>query len=168
MGRTYSCWMLNCWFITWPVGFKRLMYLFLTRNVTFRRGWDWTFHIFRSRILLRQFFIEAPRAQRGRRQWTALNSNCGHLRFMEVLAFIFTMFQCNLNYWYMWAGQELGSELWRILPVSLSFSCTFIKRGIEKGMRNVSASKVEEMKILWRALSYSMYINQQDARNSCD
>ena len=24
MGRTYSCWMLNCWCITWPVGFKRL------------------------------------------------------------------------------------------------------------------------------------------------
>ena len=26
MGRTYSCWMLNCWCITWPVGFKRLSY----------------------------------------------------------------------------------------------------------------------------------------------
>ena len=26
MGRTYSCWMLNCWCITWPVGFKRLTY----------------------------------------------------------------------------------------------------------------------------------------------
>jgi hypothetical protein len=25
VGRTYSCWMLNCWCITWPVGFKRLM-----------------------------------------------------------------------------------------------------------------------------------------------
>jgi hypothetical protein len=24
VGRTYSCWMLNCWCITWPVGFKRL------------------------------------------------------------------------------------------------------------------------------------------------
>ena len=24
MGRAYSCWMLNCWYITWPVGFKRL------------------------------------------------------------------------------------------------------------------------------------------------
>ena len=24
MGRTYSCWMLNCWCITWPVGFERL------------------------------------------------------------------------------------------------------------------------------------------------
>ena len=24
MGRTYSCWMLNCWCITWPVGFKTL------------------------------------------------------------------------------------------------------------------------------------------------
>ena len=24
MGRTYNCWMLNCWCITWPVGFKRL------------------------------------------------------------------------------------------------------------------------------------------------
>ena len=24
MGRTYSCWMLNCWCITWPVGFKGL------------------------------------------------------------------------------------------------------------------------------------------------
>ena len=25
MGRTYSCWMLNCWCITWPVGFRRLI-----------------------------------------------------------------------------------------------------------------------------------------------
>ena len=25
MGRTYNCWMLNCWCITWPVGFKRLI-----------------------------------------------------------------------------------------------------------------------------------------------
>jgi hypothetical protein len=24
VGRTYSCWLLNCWCITWPVGFKRL------------------------------------------------------------------------------------------------------------------------------------------------
>ena len=24
VGRTYSCWTLNCWCITWPVGFKRL------------------------------------------------------------------------------------------------------------------------------------------------
>ena len=23
-GRKYSCWMLNCWCITWPEGFKRL------------------------------------------------------------------------------------------------------------------------------------------------
>ena len=25
VGRAYSCWMLNCWCITWPVGFKRLI-----------------------------------------------------------------------------------------------------------------------------------------------
>jgi hypothetical protein len=25
VGRTYSCWMLNCWCITWPVRFKRLI-----------------------------------------------------------------------------------------------------------------------------------------------
>ena len=24
VGRTYNCWMLNCWCITWPVVFKRL------------------------------------------------------------------------------------------------------------------------------------------------
>ena len=24
VGKAYSCWMLNCWFITWPVGFKML------------------------------------------------------------------------------------------------------------------------------------------------
>jgi hypothetical protein len=24
-GRAYSCWMLNCWCITWPVGVKRLI-----------------------------------------------------------------------------------------------------------------------------------------------
>ena len=27
MGRAYCCWMLNCWCITWPVGFKRLIYI---------------------------------------------------------------------------------------------------------------------------------------------
>ena len=26
VGRAYSCWMLNCWCITWPVGFKRLTF----------------------------------------------------------------------------------------------------------------------------------------------
>ena len=26
VGRTYSCWILNCWCITWPVGFKRLIH----------------------------------------------------------------------------------------------------------------------------------------------
>ena len=26
VGRTYSCWMLNCWCIAWPVGFKRLSF----------------------------------------------------------------------------------------------------------------------------------------------
>ena len=31
MGRAYSCWVLNCWCITWPVGFKRLIWFgFLT------------------------------------------------------------------------------------------------------------------------------------------
>ena len=35
MGRTYSCWMLNCWCITWPVGFKRLN-LFLKQAVLTR------------------------------------------------------------------------------------------------------------------------------------
>ena len=27
VGRAYSCWVLNCWCITWPVGFKRLTYI---------------------------------------------------------------------------------------------------------------------------------------------
>ena len=26
VGRTYNCWMVNCWCITWPVGFKRLIH----------------------------------------------------------------------------------------------------------------------------------------------
>ena len=26
VGRPYNCWMLNCWCITWPVGFKRLIW----------------------------------------------------------------------------------------------------------------------------------------------
>ena len=25
VGRVYNCWLLNCWCITWPVGFKSLM-----------------------------------------------------------------------------------------------------------------------------------------------
>ena len=25
--RTYNCWMINCWCIVWPVGFKRLKWL---------------------------------------------------------------------------------------------------------------------------------------------
>jgi len=29
--RTYSCWMLNWWCITWTVGFKRLIYYFTAR-----------------------------------------------------------------------------------------------------------------------------------------
>ena len=26
VGRTYNCWMLNCWCIAWPVGFKTLTF----------------------------------------------------------------------------------------------------------------------------------------------
>jgi len=29
VGSTYSCWMLNCWCITWPVGLERLNPFFL-------------------------------------------------------------------------------------------------------------------------------------------
>ena len=29
MGGMYNCWMLNCWCITWPVGFKRLKLFFI-------------------------------------------------------------------------------------------------------------------------------------------
>ena len=37
VGRAYSCWMLNCWRITRPVGFKRLTYYtkILWRHVHF-------------------------------------------------------------------------------------------------------------------------------------
>ena len=37
VGRTYSCWMLNCWCITWPVGFKRLKCWYITWPVGFKR-----------------------------------------------------------------------------------------------------------------------------------
>jgi hypothetical protein len=30
VGRTCSCWMLNCWCVTWPAGFKRLNQLHRT------------------------------------------------------------------------------------------------------------------------------------------
>ena len=33
MGRTYSCWMLKCWCITWPVGFRRLTKTTFTEHV---------------------------------------------------------------------------------------------------------------------------------------
>jgi hypothetical protein len=36
VGRTYSCWMLNCWCITWPVGFKRLMSNYMVHNMNIR------------------------------------------------------------------------------------------------------------------------------------
>ena len=32
VGRAYSCWMLNCWCITWPVGFKRLTVMYFLNN----------------------------------------------------------------------------------------------------------------------------------------
>jgi hypothetical protein len=32
VGGTYNCWMLNCWCITWPVGFKRLIYHVIGRH----------------------------------------------------------------------------------------------------------------------------------------
>ena len=40
MGRAYSCWMLNWWCITWPVGFKRLsiFFLFITLQVLLNIG----------------------------------------------------------------------------------------------------------------------------------
>ena len=33
VGRAYSCWMLNWWCITWPVGFKRLNCVSSTQHV---------------------------------------------------------------------------------------------------------------------------------------
>ena len=55
VGRTYNCWMLSCWCITWPVGFKRLRNLIIleyniictsdilhnvfTRSLTMLRVW---------------------------------------------------------------------------------------------------------------------------------
>ena len=37
VGRTYNCWTLNCWGITWPVGFKRLNCWCITWPVGFKR-----------------------------------------------------------------------------------------------------------------------------------
>jgi hypothetical protein len=34
VGRTNSCWMLKCWCITWPVGFKRLKSVSFARRNT--------------------------------------------------------------------------------------------------------------------------------------
>jgi hypothetical protein len=31
VGRAYSCWMLNCWCITWPVVFKRVITTLLSK-----------------------------------------------------------------------------------------------------------------------------------------
>jgi len=43
VGRAYSCWMLNCWCITWPVGFRRLNFnqtnLVTSLSYTVGRGW---------------------------------------------------------------------------------------------------------------------------------
>ena len=44
MSRTYSCWMLNCWCITWPVGFKRLtlthyLSIYLCLSLSFLNGY---------------------------------------------------------------------------------------------------------------------------------
>ena len=37
VGSTYSCWILNCWCITWPVGFKSLStFRFLVSRKLFR------------------------------------------------------------------------------------------------------------------------------------
>jgi hypothetical protein len=35
VGRAYSCWMLNCWCITWPVGFKRLRFVFINHYLLY-------------------------------------------------------------------------------------------------------------------------------------
>ena len=40
VGRTYSCWMLNCWCVTWPVGFKRL--IFCNPSLEHATGLLWT------------------------------------------------------------------------------------------------------------------------------
>ena len=35
VGRVYNCWILNCWCITWPVGFKRLIFWIHRRKIFF-------------------------------------------------------------------------------------------------------------------------------------
>ena len=41
MDRTYNCWMLNCWCITWPVGFKKSIYLYIIFGAT--QVWELSF-----------------------------------------------------------------------------------------------------------------------------
>ena len=49
MGRAYSCWMLNWWCITWPVGFKRLTLILLTWRIWWASnnvsGWQMGFNL---------------------------------------------------------------------------------------------------------------------------
>ena len=51
MGRTYSCWMLNCWCITWPVGLKMLK-----RNFCPFGSWLTVLHFFFLAILATRMF----------------------------------------------------------------------------------------------------------------
>ena len=43
VGRAVDCWMLNCWCITWPVGFKRLtLCLYFLLTYRFIKNYDST------------------------------------------------------------------------------------------------------------------------------
>ena len=50
VGRTYGCWMLNCWCITWPVGFKRLKCWCITWPVGFKRLISSCIIVFRTNV----------------------------------------------------------------------------------------------------------------------
>jgi len=64
VGRTYSCWMLNCWCITWPVGYKRLTYL--TLRMTGESSvvvWFWSLKPFGTYVMLDSKYL--PTFRRG-------------------------------------------------------------------------------------------------------
>ena len=80
MGRTYSCWMLNCWCITWPVGFKRL----IKYNVYKTGAWEYTC----VNTVLQRLVTGRPRVTEPRNT-NFLISPLTHLQHRDINVFVY-------------------------------------------------------------------------------
>ena len=89
MGRAYSCWMLNWWCITWPVGFKRFINISLTERLDAKRARSRKLSTcklsYKDAVFL-CYRLNPPNTSTGSRQWiTYLHCTVNSFNYLTAL-----------------------------------------------------------------------------------